>query len=108
MTTPLTRMVSVHPLDGMRLAVRYQDGQSVTVDCSALPQQFAVFVPLRDTDFFRRVAVADWGHSLEWPNGEGLDADRVLAMAREQQAQAGTPTREASQEQHDLLVQGVA
>jgi len=84
MTTQVYRIDSVHALDGMRLRVQYQGGQSVTVDCSTLPQRFAVFVPLADADFFRQVAVADWGHGIEWPNGEGLDANRLMKMALEQ------------------------
>jgi len=81
MKPQIHRIDSVHALDSMRLAVQYQGGLSVTVDCSALPERFAVFAPLRDAEVFRQVTVVDWGHSIEWPNGEGLDADRLLAMA---------------------------
>jgi len=102
MTTQVYRIDSVRALDGMRLAVQYQGGLSVTVDCSALPARFAVFAPLRDADFFRQVAVADWGHSIEWPNGEGLDADRLLEMALEQSARTDTLAFRRWQRRHGL------
>jgi hypothetical protein len=80
----VNRIEAVKPLRGMTLEVHYAGGQSVTVDVSALSERFAVFAPLKERAFFRRAKVADFGHTLEWPNGEGLDADRVMEMALEQ------------------------
>jgi len=102
MTTQVYRIDSVRALDGMRLAVQYQGGASITVDCSTLPQRFAVFAPLVDADFFRQVAVADWGHSIEWPHGEGLDADRLMEMALEQNARTDTLAFRGWQHRHGL------
>jgi len=102
MTTQVYRIDSVHALDGMRLQVHYQGGQSVTVDCSLLPQRFAAFAPLLDAAFFRQVSVADWGHSVEWPNGEGLDADRLMEMALEQNARTDTLAFRRWQRKHGL------
>jgi hypothetical protein len=69
----------------MKMQVSYAGGQSVEVDFAGLAERFAVFAALKDRTFFQQGAVADWGHTLEWPNGEGLDADRVMEMALEQQ-----------------------
>lgn len=74
----------------------------VRLDVSELPERFAVFTPLRDRAFFRRVAVGDWGHSLVWPNGEGLDADRVMEMALEQEGRADTLAFRRWQDKHGL------
>jgi len=108
-STQVNRMTSVRPLDGLRLEVQYLNGPPVTVDCSELPERFAIFTPLRDPAFFRQVAVSDWGHSLEWPNGEGLDADRVMEMALEQAGRADTLAFRHWQDRHGLsLAQAAA
>jgi len=102
MKTQVYRIESVQALEGMRLLVRYRGGQSITVDCSDLPARFAVFAPLRDAQVFRQVAVSDWGHGIAWPNGEGLDADRLLEMALEQGERSDTLAFRRWQDRHDL------
>jgi len=102
MNTQVNRIAYVRPLDDFQLEVSYQGGQTVTVDCSELPRRFAVFSPLQDADFFRQVQIADWGHSLEWPNGEGLDADRILDMALEQAQRTDTLAFRHWQQRHQL------
>jgi DNA-binding XRE family transcriptional regulator len=85
MTNPNpNRLQSVQPLDGALMEINYTGGQVVRVDFAEMAERFAVFAQLKDPDFFRRAAVADWGHTLQWPNGEGLDADRLMEMALEQ------------------------
>jgi len=102
MNTQLNRIVSVTPLDGLRLEVHYQNGPPITVDCAELPERFAVFAPLRDPAFFRQVAVADWGHGLEWPHDEGLGADRIREMALEQAGRTDTLAFRRWQDRHGL------
>jgi len=102
MSVQVNRIAAVYPLEGMRLEVEYQGGQRVTVDCRELPQRFGVFSALQEADFFRRVQVADWGHSIEWPHGEGLDADRLLEMALEQAQRSDTLTFRKWQQRHGL------
>ena len=98
----INRIESVKPLRGLALEVAYTGGQTVRVDVSELPDRFGVFARLRERDFFRRVAVGDWGHSLEWPNGEGLDADRVMEMALEQAGRTDTLAFRQWQDRHGL------
>ncbi len=86
----INRIVSCKPLRNMKMAVQYSGGQTVTVDFSELPERFAVFADMRNRDFFKRAQVTDYGHTLEWPNGEGLDADRIMEMALEQQGRVDT------------------
>jgi len=103
MKSIINRIISVQPLEKeMVLSVQYQGGQKAIVDCSELAQRFAVFTPLRDPVFFKKVSIADWGHSIEWPHGEGLDADRVLEMALEQAGRTDTLTFRRWQERHAL------
>jgi len=102
MNAQINRIQSVQPLPDMRLKVEYSGGQVVNVDCSELPARFAVFAPLRAPDVFAQVAVSDWGHSVQWPNGEGLDADRVMEMALEQAGRSDTLAFRRWQERHGL------
>lgn len=105
----INRIESVKPLRGTTLEVRYASGQAVSVDMAELAERFAVFADLKKPAFFRRAKVADWGHTLEWPNGEGLDADRVMDMALEQQGRTDTLTFRHWQERHGLsLAQAAA
>ena len=102
MKTQVNRIQSVTPHRGMVLEVAYTGGQVVRVDVSELPQRFTVFAELAKPAFFKRVAVGDWGHSLEWPNGEGLDADRVMEMALEQAHRDDTLAFRHWQDKHRL------
>ncbi|MDR2839543.1 MAG: helix-turn-helix domain-containing protein [Azonexus sp.] len=86
----INRLESAKPLSGMKMEIRYTGGQVVQVDFSELADRFAVFAPIKNPDFFRQATVTDWGHTLEWPNGEGLDADRVMEMALEQDQRTDT------------------
>lgn len=98
----INRIESVAPLGGMTLEVRYTGGQMVTVDVTELAERFAVFADLRKPAFFRRAKVADWGHTLEWPNGEGLDADRIMDMALAQAGRTDTLAFRQWQDRHGL------
>lgn len=84
MQNPVRRLQSVRLLHAMTLALTYDNGEVVHVDFSELPQRFAVFADLQDPNVFAQARVVDWGHVLEWPGGEGLDAERILEMAAEQ------------------------
>lgn len=98
----INRIESAQPLGGMRMQVRYTGGQTVQVDFSELPKRFAVFADLADPAFFDAAQVADWGHTLEWPNGEGLDADRIMEMALEQAGRKDVLAFRHWQEKHGL------
>lgn len=86
----INRIQSAQPLDGMLMEIHYTGGQAIRVDFADVAERLTVFAELKNPDFFRRAAVADWGHSLEWPNGEGLDADRLMEMALEQTGRVDT------------------
>jgi hypothetical protein len=104
----INRLQSVKPLRGMVLEIHYTGGQSVRVDFSTLADRFAVFSELKNRAFFRQAAVADWGHTLEWPNGEGLDADRVMEMALEQQGRTDALEFRRWQERNGLSLASAA
>jgi predicted DNA-binding protein (UPF0251 family) len=104
----INRLESVRPLSGMKMEIRYTGGQLVEVDFSALADRFAVFARFRERKFFEQATVADWGHTLEWPNGEGLDADRVMEMALEQSGRADTLEFRRWQDRNGLSLSAAA
>jgi len=108
MKAQINRIASVSSLGSMLLEVTYQGGQKVKVDCTELPRRFAVFAQLQDPAFFNQVEVADWGHGIEWPNGEGLGADKVLDMALEQAQRTDTLVFRNWQQKHGLSLAQVA
>ncbi len=86
----------------MQMQVQYTSGQTVQVNLSHLPERFAAFADLADPVFFNAAQVTDWGHTLEWPNGEGLDADRIMEMALEQAGRKDVLAFRRWQEKHGL------
>ena len=108
MKTQINRLESVQPLADMALEIRYAGGQVMRVDFSELAERFTVFADLQKPDFFRAAAVTDWGHTLEWPNGEGLDADRVMEMALEQAGRVDTLEFRRWQERNHLSLTDAA
>ncbi|MBI5491292.1 MAG: DUF2442 domain-containing protein [Deltaproteobacteria bacterium] len=59
------RILSVVPLDGERLRVRFDDGREVVYDCRPLFSR-PRFAPLTDPAFFRLVAVDPGGYGVSW------------------------------------------
>jgi len=98
----LNRLESVQPLGGAVMEIRYTGGQTVRVDFADVAERLAAFAELKDPDFFQRAVVADWGHTLQWPNGEGLDADRLMEMALEQAGRTDTLTFRRWQDRNGL------
>jgi hypothetical protein len=40
---------------------------------------------LKDTEFFSSVTIEEWGHGVEWADGEvGIDADSLYRLGKEQ------------------------
>jgi hypothetical protein len=54
--------VARHPV----LRVTFDDGLSGEYDLTKLISEGPVFAPLRDEDYFQRVAVAEGGHAFGW------------------------------------------
>jgi hypothetical protein len=70
------RVISVAPLSGFRLALRFEDGTAGELDISG--RLFGpVFEPLaRDPELFARVFVDQFG-AVCWPNGADLAPDAL-------------------------------
>lgn len=60
---------------GYRLIITFADSHRRAVDIDSLVQFDGVFEPLRDLDYFARVAVNDELGTIVWPNGADLCPD---------------------------------
>lgn len=62
-------ITSAEYVDGYRIAVRFRDGESGTVDLRSLIDKGGVFAELRDIDVFKAFSIeSDW-HVLSWLAG---------------------------------------
>jgi hypothetical protein len=64
----MLRVTDVHPLDGHRLRVRFNDGVTRDIDCGFLLHG-TLGEPLKDLHYFRQVRVDDESRTIVWPNG---------------------------------------
>jgi hypothetical protein len=76
----MPRVVSVHALEGFRLAVRFDDGTEG--ETTLANRHFGpVFEPLRNPDFFAQAFVDEYG-AIAWPNGADLAPDSLYESIR--------------------------
>ncbi len=78
------RLVSVMPMENLKLSATYSDGRVLNVDLTDLVNRLNVFAALEDPTEFSTATVADFGWTLEWDCGASLDSDRLIELALEQ------------------------
>ena len=84
------RIASVRTVGGHVLALRWRDGRNFKVDLLAFIAALPVLRRLRNTATFQRVKLGEGGHSLVWPNGLDLGADRLWELTLEQNGRGDT------------------
>lgn len=72
----MKRIISVQPLPGHQLKLRFNDGVEGVVDLSAEAGR-GVFAAWRDASHFGAVKLAHGGRALEWPGEIDLCADAL-------------------------------
>ena len=77
----LKDVVSVTPLDGYRLRLRFEDGAMGEVDVAGLIAFRGVFAALREKAVFDQVQVDAELGTVVWPGGGDLDPDVLYAHA---------------------------
>ena len=75
----LSDVVFIEPLPEHRLRIRFDDGTEGIVDVTQLVEFTGVFEPLREPEFFTKVAVNTELGTVVWPNNADLDSDVLYA-----------------------------
>jgi hypothetical protein len=80
------RVVGVEPWEGrdFTLRIRWANGREWGVSLHEPVFRLKGLRPLRDSAVFARAAVGEGGHSIAWPGGQDMGADRVWEMSLEQ------------------------
>ena len=76
----LKDIVSVKPLDGYRLFLRFEDGVEGIIDVDKLVKLSGVFAPLNEREFFLLVRVNPDLGTICWPNDADLDPDVLYGI----------------------------
>ncbi len=75
-------VTGVLPLENYKLQLSFNDGSGGVVDIAGLLGSFhGVFEPLKDPDYFRRVAVDPESGTVTWPNQVDLDPEVLYSEA---------------------------
>ena len=78
----LVDVISVRPLGGHRLWLRFEDGIEGELDLARVLSFEGVFAPLREPEFFARVRIDDeWG-TIGWPGEIDLDSEMLHSLVR--------------------------
>lgn len=75
----LRDVVSVEPLGGHRLQLRFDDGVEGVVDVAELIAFTGVFEPLQSEEYFTQAFVDAELRTVCWPNHADLDSDVLYA-----------------------------
>lgn len=80
----LQMIASVTAEEPNLLTISWRNGKQTRVDVSAYLDSPG-YERLNDPAFFARVLVEEWGHGVEWTDGEiGIDADSLYRLGKEQ------------------------
>lgn len=79
---PLITAVKV--VGALHLVISWSTGETRDCDLAATVDRHVAFAPFADPAIFSQVAVEEWGHGLDWPNGLDMGADRLYQLCREQ------------------------
>lgn len=66
-------IATVNAVEPFALDLTWSDGSKATVDLSSDVVRHP-FTSLGDPTFFGQVALGEWGHSVEWPDGTDIGA----------------------------------
>lgn len=76
----LKDIVAVHPLEGYKLHLRFEDGVEGIVDVSQLIEFSGIFAPLKELSYFNQVKLSAELGAIAWPNEADLDPDVLYSI----------------------------
>jgi len=78
----LKDIVEVRHLGGHRLYLRFEDGVAGDLDIADFTAFEGIFEPLREIEYFAKVALHESLGTIYWPNGADLDPDVLYARVK--------------------------
>jgi hypothetical protein len=72
------KIVSVKPMEGFKVSLKFSDGVEGVVDLSDLKGE-GVFEAWNDKEFFNAVSIDPESNTIAWPNGIDLCPDTLYA-----------------------------
>lgn len=76
-------MIEARPTEGCNIWLRFEDGLAAEVDFSDLLDYDGVFLPLREPEFFRQIAIYPSGATIHWPNEADIAPETLYERTRE-------------------------
>lgn len=81
------RVKSVKYISEYKLSLVFSDHKTKVVDfTSMLEDAKGIFLPLKDVDYFKKVAIDDSKLSICWPNGADICPDLLYQIGEAQSA----------------------
>jgi Protein of unknown function (DUF2442) len=86
----IPRILSAEPVVHGVLKLTWNDGYEGIVDLRGIIAKGKIFAPLSNPEYFKRVRLSEYGHSVYWgePDNEDVDfgADRLRQISEQQAA----------------------
>jgi len=102
--TPLPRLRTVAPSEGLAVHVSWEDGRSEDIDLAPVILGFKVFRPLReDRALFESVRLGDFGSSIVWTDDMDLAAYTLERLAESRHVMSVVEFREWMKRNHLTL-----
>lgn len=75
---PLPRIAGAVPLEGRKVKVMWQSGETKVVDLAPALASRRIYMPLRDNDeLFRTLRVSEYGDAIEWDGSPDLEFSAI-------------------------------
>jgi hypothetical protein len=84
MAEPTIRVEHVASVGDFTLRVDFVHGKSLPVNLRETVHRLKGLRPLRDANLFAQASIGEGGHSVTWPGGVDIGADRLFELALEQ------------------------
>jgi hypothetical protein len=80
---PAPRLLEAKHTEGCHIWLRWEDDLAAEVDFSYLLDYDGVWLPLRDPEFFRKVAIYPGGITIYWPGEVDICPDTLYLETQE-------------------------
>lgn len=75
----MLKIKSANYLKDYRIEILYEDGLTGILDLSSHSQQ-GMFSGWQEEAYFKKFSIAEFGETLEWPNGEDISPESIYSQ----------------------------